>query len=60
MRRDEACLLDILLAARRALIGNRNRLILEYFRINHETVWVTIKNDLPDLIQMIEPFIPKE
>ena len=60
MRRDEAYLLDILLAARRALIGNRNRLIHEYFRINRKTVWDTIKNDLPDLIQMIEPLIPKE
>jgi len=111
MRRDEAYLLDILLAARRALkyidglrweefdtnelvqdavmrpleimgeaagrisedfreahsdiawhkiIGIRNRLIHEYFRINRKTVWDTIKNDMPDLIRMIEPLVPKE
>ena len=111
MRRDEAYLLDILLAARRALkyveglrweefetnelvqdavmrpleiigeaaghlsqdfcetystipwhkiIGIRNRLIHEYFRINSKTVWDTVKNDLPDLIRMLEPLVPKE
>ena len=111
MRRDEAYLLDILLAARRALkyveglqweefetnelvqdavvhpleimgeaagrisedfreahsdiawhkiIGIRNRLIHEYFRINCKTVWDTIKNDLPDLIRIIEPLVPEE
>jgi uncharacterized protein with HEPN domain len=111
MRRDEAYLLDILLAARRAIkyveglnweefeanelvqdavmrpleiigeaaghisdefrtrhpvipwhniIGIRNRLIHEYFRIDRKIVWDTIKNDLPDLIRMLEPIVPKE
>ena len=111
MRRDEAYLLDILLAARRAqkyiqnmkweefetneivqdavvfpleimgeaagrisedfreahsdipwhkIIGVRNQLIHEYFRINLKTVWDTLKIDLPDLIQMLEPLVPDE
>jgi uncharacterized protein with HEPN domain len=111
MRRDEAYLLDILLAARRALkyvesmsleefatneiaqdavvfpleimgeaagrisedfreahpgiawhkiIGIRNRLIHEYFRIDRKTVWDTIKNDLPELIRLLEPLVPEE
>jgi len=111
MRRDEAYLLDILLAARRArkyvesmrweefetneivqdavvfpleimgeaagrisedfreahsdipwhkIIGVRNQLIHEYFRINLKTVWDTLKKDLPDLIQMLEPLVPDE
>jgi uncharacterized protein with HEPN domain len=111
MRRDEAYLLDILLAARRALsyveemrweefemneivqdaviypleimgeaaariserfraahpdiawhkiIGIRNRLIHEYFRIDRKTVWDTIKNDLPEIIRLLEPLVPKE
>jgi uncharacterized protein with HEPN domain len=42
------------------IIGIRNQLIHEYFRINRKTVWDTIKNDLPDLIRMIEPLVPEE
>ena len=111
MRRDEAYLLDILIAARKALefvrgmgweefaqselhqnavirpleiigeaaarvsgetqqthpeiawqqmIGMRNRLIHEYFRINLEAVWDTVQRDLPKLISTIEPLIPHE
>ena len=111
MRRDEALLLDILIAAHRALkymqgvsrndfesnemlqdavtrpleiigeaagqvseeyqeahtnipwhkmIGMRNRLIHEYFRVNYGAVWDTVRNDLPDLIQLLEEIIPPE
>ena len=111
MRRDEAYLLDILIAARKALrflegmsweefqqselhqnavmqpleiigeaarrvsqqtrdahpeirweemIGMRNRLIHEYFRVNLKTVWDTVHNDLPSLIALIEPLVPPE
>src|SRR3972149_12303335 len=102
MRRDEAYLLDILIAARKArkfvenmsweefqqselhqnavirsleiigeaarlvsesardahpevpweqMIGMRNRLLHEYFRINIETVWDTVQNNLSNLIR---------
>ena len=111
MRRDDAYLLDILLAARQALkfmegvsrgefedneliqnavmrpleiigtasakltstfrkshpeipwretVGMRNRLVHEYFRIDYGAVWDTIHNDLPALIELIEPLVPKE
>ncbi len=111
MRRDDAYLLDILLAARQALkfmegvsreefddneliqnavmrpleiigeaagklsssfrkshpeiawqemVGMRNRLIHEYFRIDFGAVWDTIHKDLPILINQIEPLVPKE
>lgn len=111
MRRDDAYLLDILLAARQALkfvdgvtqsefeesdllqsavmrpleiigeaaskisittrktnpqipwtemIGMRNRLIHEYFRVNYDAVWDTIQTDLPTLISQIEPLVPKD
>jgi uncharacterized protein with HEPN domain len=111
MRRDEAYLLDIVLAARKALqfvqgvsreqfeqneliqnavlrplevigeaagrvaeatrskhpeipweqmVGLRNRLIHEYFRVDYGTVWDTIHNDLPSLIRQLEPLIPPE
>jgi uncharacterized protein with HEPN domain len=42
------------------IIGVRNQLIHEYFRINLKTVWDTLKNDLPDLIHRLEPLIPEE
>ena len=111
MQRDEALLLDILIAARRAvsfledmtwegferselhqnavmrpleivgeaarrvsqemrdihpeipwdqMIGMRNRLIHEYFRVNLTTVWETVRDDLPPLIALIEPLVPPD
>ena len=44
----------------RDMVGLRNRLIHEYFRINFGAVWDTVHNDLPKLIKQIEPLIPKE
>ena len=111
MQRDEALLLDILIAARRAvrflggmtweafeqselhqnavmrpleiigeaarrvsqdtreahpdipwdqMVGMRNRLIHEYFRVNLTTVWETVQDDLPPLIAQLEPLVPQE
>jgi len=42
------------------MIGMRNRLIHEYFRIDLEAVWHTVHKDLPELIALIEPMIPPE
>ena len=42
------------------MIGMRNRLIHEYFRVNYGAVWDTIKNDLPDLIKILEELVPPE
>ncbi len=42
------------------MIGMRNRLIHEYFRIDVEAVWDTVHKDLPELITLIEPLIPPE
>ena len=44
----------------RDMVGLRNRLIHEYFRINFGAVWDTVHSDLPKLIKQIEPLIPKE
>ncbi len=44
----------------REMVGLRNRLIHEYFRIDYGAVWDTIHKDLPKLIEMIEPLVPKE
>lgn len=42
------------------VVGMRNRLVHEYFRINLGAVWDTVKRDLHELILQIEPLIPKE
>jgi len=42
------------------VIGMRDRLIHEYFRVNLTTAWETVQNDLPSLIALIEPLIPPE
>ena len=42
------------------MIGMRNRLIHEYFRVNLTTVWETVQNDLPSLIALIGPLVPPE
>ena len=42
------------------MVGMRNRLIHEYFRVNYGAVWDTIKKDLPDLIEILEKLVPPE
>lgn len=42
------------------MIGMRNRLIHECFRVNLKTVWETVQNDLPRLIALMEPLVPPE
>ena len=42
------------------IIGMRNRLIHEYFRIIPEKVWETVEKDIPVLISLIEPLVPPE
>ncbi len=44
----------------REMVGLRNRLIHEYFRIDYGAVWDTIHKDLPKPIEIIEPLVPKE
>ncbi len=44
----------------REMVGLRNRLIHQYFRIDYGIVWDTIHKDLPKLIEIIEPLVPKE
>jgi uncharacterized protein with HEPN domain len=42
------------------MIGIRNRLIHEYFRVDLTTVWDTVRNDLPRLIALVDPLVPPE
>ncbi len=42
------------------MIGMRNRLIHEYFRVDLATVWETIQKDLPALVALLEPLVPPQ
>jgi uncharacterized protein with HEPN domain len=42
------------------IIGMRNRLIHEYFRVIPEKVWEVIVKDIPSLIALIEPLVPPD
>ena len=42
------------------MIGMRHRLIHDYLHVNLETVWDTIRNDIPGLIEVIGPLVPPE
>jgi uncharacterized protein with HEPN domain len=44
----------------RAIIGMRNRLVHEYFRIIPEKVWEAVKRDLPRLVAVIKPLVPPD
>jgi uncharacterized protein with HEPN domain len=42
------------------IVGMRNRLVHDYFRIEPSHVWEVIEKDLPALIPLIEPLIPPD
>lgn len=42
------------------LIGMRNLMIHQYFRINGKILWDTVKNDLPVLKHQLENLLEKE
>lgn len=42
------------------IIGMRNRLVHEYFRVETEIVWEVVERDIPALIPLLEPLVPPE
>ncbi|HUT28780.1 MAG TPA: DUF86 domain-containing protein [Sedimentisphaerales bacterium] len=42
------------------VIGMRNRLVHEYFRIIPERVWDVVERDIPELVRVIEPLVPPD
>jgi len=42
------------------IVGMRNRLVHEYFRVAPDKVWEVVKKDIPALIALIEPLVPPE
>ena len=39
------------------MVGMRNKLIHEYFGVDHEIVWAVVKEDLPPLVHHLEKLI---
>ncbi len=42
------------------IIGMRNRLVHEYFRIIPELVWDVVEKEIPELLRLIEPLVPPD
>ncbi len=42
------------------IVGMRNRLIHEYFRVDSDKVWEVVKEDMAALVALIEPLVPPE
>ena len=42
------------------IIGTRNRLAHGYFQISLEVVWDIVKNDIPQLINLLKTLVPPE
>jgi len=42
------------------IVGMRNRLVHEYFRIIPRRVWDVVEEDVPELIRVVEPLVPLE
>lgn len=43
-----------------AIVGMRNRLIHEYFRVDHDLVWNVARTELDARISILEPLVPPE
>ena len=44
----------------RDLVGIRNRIIHEYFRLDLKIIWEIARKDIPALLAMVEPLVPPE
>lgn len=44
----------------RDMIGMRNRLVHEYFRILPGRVWDVVEKHIPQLVQLLDPLVPPE
>ncbi len=42
----------------RHIIGMRNRMVHEYFRVIPAKVWEVIEQEIPSLIALLEPLVP--
>ena len=44
----------------REIVGMRNRLVHEYFRILPDKVWDVVEKHIPRLVQLLGPLVPPE
>ena len=44
----------------RDMVGMRNRLVHEYFRILPDRVWDVVEKHIPALVRLLEPLVPPE
>jgi len=42
-----------------AVISMRNRLVHAYFDVDLDRVWETLQTDLPQLIKILQPYLPQ-
>lgn len=42
------------------IVGMRNRVVHEYFRIDFDLMWRTLQEDIPVLVERLKPLIPPE
>ena len=42
------------------IVGMRNRLVHEYFRVAPDKVWEVVKKDMAALVALIEPLVPPQ
>ena len=44
----------------RDIVGLRNRIVHEYFRLDLNVIWEIVQKDLPVLLQKVLPLVPPE
>ena len=42
------------------IVFMRNRLVHAYFDIDHDIVWKTVTEDIPELLSLLRPLLPKD
>ena len=42
------------------IINMRHRLVHDYYRIDLDVLWQTVREEIPDLIRRLEPLVPPE
>lgn len=40
------------------MVGLRNRIIHEYFRLDRDVIWQIVQKDVPALLALVEPLVP--
>ena len=41
-----------------SIVGLRNRIVHEYFRLDLQIIWNIVQNDIPSLLAVVRPLVP--